>query len=102
MRLQRHRQRHQARLQKRWDNQKDRARIAREEHLLRMQQMEEAHQAKMQRMEQEHQANMKTRAEQIKARLHEIEKLKILQLEQILETNDSILRLEDKAQNSVP
>lgn len=97
VRLQRHRQRHQVRLQRKWDNQKESARIAHEEHRARMRQMEEEHQAKMRKMEEEHQVDMKIHREQMKVRLQELEGLDMLQQEQILQKNDTIFKLEDRA-----
>lgn len=87
MRLQRYRQRHQARLQRKWDNQKESARIAHQEHRIRMRQMEEEHQATMRKMEEKHQADMKIHQGQMKARMQELERLEMLQQEQILQTN---------------
>lgn len=81
VRLQRHRQRLQARLQKKWDNQKESARIAHEEHRVRMRQMEVAHQAKMRKMDEEHQADMKIHEEQMKVRLQKLKGLEMLQQE---------------------
>ncbi|MCJ1343267.1 hypothetical protein MMC31_001460 [Peltigera leucophlebia] len=102
VKLQRHRQRHQARLQRKWDNQKESARIAHEEHRARMRQMQEEHQARMRKMEEDHQADMKRYKEQMKVQLQELERLEMLQHEQILQTNEAIFRLEDEAQNSEP
>lgn len=81
MRLQRHRQRLQARLQKKWDIQKESARIAHEEHRVRMRQMEVAHQAKMRKMDEQHQADMKIHEEQMKVRLQKLKGLEMLQQE---------------------
>lgn len=100
MRLQRHRQRHQARLQKKWNDQKESVRIAHQEHRARMQQLQEEHQATMRKMEEDHQADMKIHEERVKVRMEEFERLKMLQQEQILQTNEAISILEDKARNS--
>lgn len=79
MRLQRHRQRHQVRLQKKCDDQKESVRIAHHEHRARMRQMREEHQATMRNMEEEHQADMKIHEERVKVRMDELERLKMLQ-----------------------
>lgn len=100
MRLQRHRQRLQARLQKKWDDQKECARIAHKEHRVRMRQMELAHQAKLRKMDEEHRADMKIHEEQMEVRLQELERLEMLQQESILQTNEARFKLEDEAQNS--
>lgn len=67
-----------------------------------MRQMQEEHQARMRKMEEDHQADMKRYKEQMKVQLQELERLEMLQHEQILQTNEAIFRLEDEAQNSEP
>lgn len=100
VRLQRHRQRHQARLQKKCDDQKESVRIAHQEHRAKMQQMQEEHQPTMRKIEEEHQPDMKIHEERVKIQMEEFERLKMLQQEQILQINEAISILEDKARNS--
>lgn len=64
--------------------------------------MEVAHQAKMGKMDEEHQADMKIHEEQMKVRLQKLNGLEMLQQEWILQTNEAIFKLEDKARNSEP
>lgn len=54
-----------------------------------MQQMQEEHQAAMRKMEEEHQVDMKIHEEPMKFRKQEFERMKMLQQEQIPQTNEA-------------